>query len=311
MLTAVADTAVLTWNLAVTVAIGFAVGFRLHGSVAAGLAALGLCVLFGFAFIWLFVTIGLFAGNAQAAQGMSLLVFPLTFVSSAYVPVDSMPGWLQAFADHQPITAMVDAVRDLCLGQPAGSEVVVALVGVPCSSPPSSPCRWRASGARCPVVWRQGRPIARQLSAVSSSAGKKASTPELLGRDIDRRSDGRHDREEPEIRSVEPEVDVDDRTGRHDGPRRRGQGPDVRQDRSSWTSSAVARSSTPPTASRRARSSNAGATSSQFAMWIGRDRVRGSGAARCRRPGPVEERTSARRGAGLHRWFARGSIHDP
>jgi ABC transporter DrrB family efflux protein len=125
---ALADTAVLTWNLAVTVAIGFAVGFGLQGTVAAGLAAFGLCVLFGFAFIWLFVTIGLFAGNAQAAQGMSLLVFPLTFVSSAYVPVESMPGWLQAFAEHQPITAMVDAVRNLCLGQPAGSEVVAALL---------------------------------------------------------------------------------------------------------------------------------------------------------------------------------------
>ena len=76
-------------------------------------------MLFGFAFIWMFVTIGLLAGNAQAAQGMALLVFPLTFVSSAYVPVDSMPGWLQAFADHQPITVMVDAVRALCLGDDA------------------------------------------------------------------------------------------------------------------------------------------------------------------------------------------------
>jgi ABC transporter DrrB family efflux protein len=125
---ALADTAVLTWNLAVTVAIGFAVGFRLHGTIAAGLVAFGLCVVFGFAFIWLFVTIGLFAGNAQAAQGMSLMVFPLTFVSSAYVPVDSMPGWLQAFADHQPITPMVDAVRNLCLGEPAGAEVGAALL---------------------------------------------------------------------------------------------------------------------------------------------------------------------------------------
>ena len=116
---ALADTGMITWNLAITVAIGFAVGFRLHGSVAEGVAAFALCVLFGFAFIWLFVTIGLFAGNAQAAQGMSLLVFPLTFVSSAYVPVDSMPGWMQAFADHQPITAMVDAVRALCLGDNA------------------------------------------------------------------------------------------------------------------------------------------------------------------------------------------------
>lgn len=123
-----ADTAMLAWSLAVTVAIGIAVGFRLQGSLAAGLAAFGLCVLFGVAFLWLFVTIGLFAGNAQAAQAMSLLVFPLTFVSSAYVPVGSMPGWLQAFADHQPITAMVDAVRDLCLGQPAGADVVAALL---------------------------------------------------------------------------------------------------------------------------------------------------------------------------------------
>lgn len=118
---ALADTGMLTWNLAVTVVIGFAVGFRLHGGVLAGLGAFALCILFGFAFIWLFVTIGLVAGNAQAAQGMSLLVFPLTFVSSAYVPVDSMPGWLQAVARNQPITAMVDAVRALCLGPNAAA----------------------------------------------------------------------------------------------------------------------------------------------------------------------------------------------
>jgi ABC transporter DrrB family efflux protein len=115
----VADTGVLIWNLAVTVAIGFAVGFRPHGSVVDALAAFALCALFGFAFTWMFLVIGLVAGNAQAAQGLSLLVFPLTFVSSAYVPVQSMPGWLQAFAEHQPITAMVDAVRALCLGDQA------------------------------------------------------------------------------------------------------------------------------------------------------------------------------------------------
>ena len=60
-----------------------------------GLAAFGLVVVFGFAFEWLFITMGLFAGNAQAAQGMGMIVFPLAFISSAYVPVDSMPGWLQ------------------------------------------------------------------------------------------------------------------------------------------------------------------------------------------------------------------------
>ncbi len=132
----VADVGMLVWNLAVTVAFGFAVGFRLHASPLVGLAAFGLCLVFGVAVTWLFVLIGLVAGNAQAAQGMSLLVFPFTFVSSAYVPVASMPGWLQAFARHQPITVMVDAVRALCLGDqapallghPAGSFVVPALL---------------------------------------------------------------------------------------------------------------------------------------------------------------------------------------
>ena len=115
---ALADTGVLAWSLAVTVLIGLAVGFRVHAGTAAGLAAFGLCVVYGFAFTWLFICIGLFAGNAQAAQGLSLLVFPLTFVSSAYVPVASMPGWMQPIAEHQPITVMVDAVRAVVLGSP-------------------------------------------------------------------------------------------------------------------------------------------------------------------------------------------------
>src|SRR4249919_3310886 len=76
---AVADTTLLIWSLVITTAIGFAVGFRIHGSIAEALLAFGLCLVFGFAFEWLFITLGLFAGNAQAAQGMALLVFPLTF----------------------------------------------------------------------------------------------------------------------------------------------------------------------------------------------------------------------------------------
>ena len=116
---ALADTALLSWNLAITAAVGFAVGFRLHGSVSAGVAALALCIVFGFALSWLFITIGLVTRNAQAAQGAALLVFPLTFVSSAYVQVEDLPGWLQPIAEHQPITIMVDAVRSLALGSDA------------------------------------------------------------------------------------------------------------------------------------------------------------------------------------------------
>jgi ABC-2 type transport system permease protein len=118
-----ADTALVTWSLAVGAALGFAVGFRMHGSVTAGLAAFGLCVLFGFAFEWLFITIGLVAGSAQAAQGISVLVTPLVFVSSAYVPVSSLQGWMRPFAEHQPLTQMVNAVRGL-----AGGPEVEALL---------------------------------------------------------------------------------------------------------------------------------------------------------------------------------------
>lgn len=113
---AIADTAILTLASAVTVGIAFAVGFRLHGPVIDGVAAFGLVVLYGFAFEWLFVTMGLFAGNAQAAQGMGMIVFPLAFISSAYIPVKTMPSWLQAFANHQPLTPMVDSVRALTVG---------------------------------------------------------------------------------------------------------------------------------------------------------------------------------------------------
>ena len=116
---ALADTAILAWAALFTAGIAFAVGFRLHGSAAQGVAAFALVVAFGFAFEWVFITLGLFAGNAQAAQGMGMIVFPFAFISSAYVPVSTMPSWLQAFAEHQPLTWMVDAVRSLTLGPEA------------------------------------------------------------------------------------------------------------------------------------------------------------------------------------------------
>lgn len=112
----VADTVAVVLNLAVATLIGFLIGFRLHGSVGGGLAAFGLCVVFAFAFGWVFLTLGLFARTGQAAQQMSMAVFPFTFLSSAYVPVATMPTWLRVFAENQPITPMVDAVRALTLG---------------------------------------------------------------------------------------------------------------------------------------------------------------------------------------------------
>jgi ABC transporter DrrB family efflux protein len=115
----VAETGLLALGLAATAAIGVAVGFRPEGTLVEAVAAFGLTLVFGFAFMWVFVWLGLVAGNVQAAQGMSLLIFPLSFVSSAMVPVDSMPGWLQPVAEHQPITIMTNAVRSLALGDPS------------------------------------------------------------------------------------------------------------------------------------------------------------------------------------------------
>ncbi len=114
-----ADTTMLVWSLVVTIFFGVLVGFRVDNGAGAAAVAFGLCVLYGFAFCWLFIGLGLLAGSPQAAQGISFLVFPLSFVSSAYVPVVTMPGWMQAFASHQPLTYMCDSVRLLTEGHGA------------------------------------------------------------------------------------------------------------------------------------------------------------------------------------------------
>jgi ABC-2 type transport system permease protein len=114
---ALADTALNAWGLAITAGLGFAVGFRTHADPAAVIVAFTLILAVIYAFSWLFITLGLSAGNAQAAQAMSsLIVVALTFVSGAFVPVGSMPGWMQAFAANQPVTVMINAVRSLMLG---------------------------------------------------------------------------------------------------------------------------------------------------------------------------------------------------
>src|SRR5215468_6535819 len=118
-----ADAALMVWALAVAAILGFTVGFRLTGSVADALAALGLCVVFGFAFEWVFIVIGLVGGTAQAAQSMGLLVVPLVFLSSAYVPVGSMPDGVRQFGENQPLTPMVNAVRGLATG-PGGKALL-------------------------------------------------------------------------------------------------------------------------------------------------------------------------------------------
>jgi ABC transporter DrrB family efflux protein len=123
---AVADATTNAWAIVTTVAFGFLFGFRLVDGVANASAALGLCLLYGITFTFVFMVIGLIAPNGQAAQGMSMIAFVLAFFSSTYVPIDTMPGWLQPFAAHQPVTPMVEAVRSALVG--SSHDVGLAIV---------------------------------------------------------------------------------------------------------------------------------------------------------------------------------------
>jgi ABC-2 type transport system permease protein/oleandomycin transport system permease protein len=114
-----ADTALMLWGMFVAGVLAFIVGFRLHADAADVLVALALLVFATYCFSWIFITIGLVSKSAQAANGMAtLLVIPLAFVSAAYVPANSLPGWMQPVADNQPFTVLSNALRSLVLGGP-------------------------------------------------------------------------------------------------------------------------------------------------------------------------------------------------
>jgi ABC transporter DrrB family efflux protein len=109
-------------------AVGLFVGFRPEGSPLAWIAATGFLLLTTFTFSWLAVLLGLVLSSPEAVQGASLiLLYPLLFGSNAFVPTSTMPGWLRAFADHQPISAVIGAVRGLLLNQPDAVTISQAL----------------------------------------------------------------------------------------------------------------------------------------------------------------------------------------
>jgi ABC transporter DrrB family efflux protein len=104
--------------------VGLLVGFRPEAGPVGWAGAIGLLLLLSFAFSWVGATIALLMRSVEAVQSAGFIwLFPLTFASSAFVQTDGMPGWLQAFADRQPITQVVDAVRGLLLDQPVGPHV--------------------------------------------------------------------------------------------------------------------------------------------------------------------------------------------
>jgi ABC transporter DrrB family efflux protein len=120
-----ADLARNVFVVALMTAVGFAVGFRLHTGPVQLIAGMLLLLLFAYALSWVFVTVGLVVGDPETAQAASFPVMaPLVFASSAFVPLETMPGWLQAFAEVQPVSVTASAVRALVLGGPTAEYVL-------------------------------------------------------------------------------------------------------------------------------------------------------------------------------------------
>jgi ABC-2 type transport system permease protein/oleandomycin transport system permease protein len=124
-----ADVVTNCLSLVVLITVGVIAGFNFHNGLPEVVAGFGLLLLFGYAFSWLFALIGLMVSTPEAANAVGFTaIFPLTFASSAFVPVASMPSWLQAFAKVNPFTVTVDAMRSLWLGAPAGNSILLALL---------------------------------------------------------------------------------------------------------------------------------------------------------------------------------------
>jgi ABC transporter DrrB family efflux protein len=124
-----ADVVTNALSATILIATGLLIGFTFQTSVIEALAGFGLLLLFGYAFSWVFAFLGMLVSTPEAANSVGfIVVFPLTFISSAFVPVQSMPEPLQAFAEVNPFTIIVDAMRSLWLGAPAASNVWGAVV---------------------------------------------------------------------------------------------------------------------------------------------------------------------------------------
>jgi ABC transporter DrrB family efflux protein len=147
-----ADVATNSVSLAIMVVVGLIVGFSFDANPLEIVAGIGLMLLFGYAFSWIFAFFGLTASSAEAAQAIGFMaIFPLTFISSAFVPVESMPAALEWFAEVNPFTTVVDAMRALWVDTPAGSDIWVALlwcVGLIAIFAPLSVARYRRAVSR-------------------------------------------------------------------------------------------------------------------------------------------------------------------
>jgi ABC-2 type transport system permease protein/oleandomycin transport system permease protein len=117
--------------IAIIVGIGFAVGFRVETNALSFIAAILLVLFWAYALLWVQATVGLMTGDPESAQAASFpAVALLTFASSAFVPISTMPSWLQGFAKYQPVSVTASAVRALCIGGPTTSWVLQSLAWI-------------------------------------------------------------------------------------------------------------------------------------------------------------------------------------
>jgi ABC transporter DrrB family efflux protein len=124
-----ADVVTNALSMTILLVTGIIIGFSFETSALQVIAGIGLLLLFGYAFSWVFAFLGLLVSSPEAANSVGFIaVFPLTFISSAFVPVASMPEPLKTFADVNPFTIVVDAMRSLWIGAPAGNSVWGAVV---------------------------------------------------------------------------------------------------------------------------------------------------------------------------------------
>lgn len=127
----VADTIRNVFVTLIMLIVGFFIGFRFQNGWLGGLGMVAIILLFGFAFSWIAAFLGMTMNDEETAQlATFVMIFPLVFASAAFVPVQTMPGWLQAFARNQPITFAVDAARSLALGTPNNGAIWKLLVWV-------------------------------------------------------------------------------------------------------------------------------------------------------------------------------------
>jgi ABC transporter DrrB family efflux protein len=124
-----ADGARIAWSVLIITGVSVLLGFRFHGGVTGAIGAFLIVTAFGLTMCWPMALLGITARTTESVNTLGfMIILPLSFASSAFVPTETMPGWLQAFANVNPVTAVIDAARGLTLGGPVADPVARSLI---------------------------------------------------------------------------------------------------------------------------------------------------------------------------------------